>query len=260
MPKDQILPQGSATAPIELILVMPAYNEEECIEDSIDGWHTYLNALFGSLELFRILVINDGSRDQTGILLDELKLRYPSLVVNHQKNAGHGVAVLNGYRMALEMSPKWVFQTDSDNQFRPQNFELLWQKRHTSKFITGFRKHRQDDYNRLVITKILRFLVQLVFQCNIKDSNVPYRLMSTAYLQQLMQQLPSYPFAPNIFLCVMACKQGQRLYEIPIDHLARETGVVSIVKWNLLKVCFRSAKELISFRLSLGKRIRAISV
>lgn len=249
-----------AASPIKLVLVMPAYNEEECIEESIKGWHTYFDGLFEGSDAFRILVINDGSRDQTGILLDEMIKDFPSLIIKHQLNSGHGGAVLNGYRTAIDMKPQWVFQTDSDNQFRPQDFELLWKRRESSQFITGFRRHRQDDYNRLIITKVLRCLIQLVFQCRIKDSNVPYRLMRTSYLRQLVQQLPAYPFAPNIFLSIMACKQGQPLYETPINHLARITGTVSIVKWNLIKVCLRSAKELISFRLSLHQRIKAISV
>lgn len=74
-----------------------------------------------------------------------------------------------------------------------------------------------------------------------------------------MDQLPDpAPFAPNIFLAIMAKKSGQELFDIPITHRERVSGTVSIVKWNLWKVCIRSFKELLNFRLELNNKIRAI--
>jgi hypothetical protein len=91
------------------------------------------------------------------------------------------------------------------------------------------------------------------------DSNIPFRLIKGVFLKKLMDQLPNpEPFAPNIFLSVMAKKSGQELFDIPITHKDRETGTVSIVKWNLWKVCIRSFKELLRFRLELNKKVKAI--
>jgi glycosyltransferase involved in cell wall biosynthesis len=233
----------------EVVLVMPAYNEEECIEVAVKQWINFFDAKFGKNH-YTILVINDGSKDRTGEILNDMEQQFGSLEVVHQENQGHGAAVLNGYKRAIDKDPEWVFQTDSDNQFKTEDFDILWGKRKSSKFITGYRKHRKDDFNRLIITRILRGIVLVFFQCRIKDSNVPYRLMEAKYLRTLLYRLPFQAFAPNIFIAVLAKNDGQKLYEFPIDHQARETGKVSIVKWSLLKVCFRSLRELFAFRFS----------
>jgi dolichol-phosphate mannosyltransferase len=62
----------------------------------------------------------------------------------------------------------------------------------------------------------------MVFQCVLKDSNVPYRLIKGPYLQRLLNSLPEQPFAPNIFLSVLAKRDGQELFEIPIGHKERK--------------------------------------
>jgi hypothetical protein len=83
----------------------------------------------------------------------------------------------------------------------------------------------------------------------IPDSNIPFRLIKGSYLKQCLQRLPDpAPFAPNIFLSVMARKDGNKLFNIPITHKDRHTGEVSIKKWKLLKVCWQSFKELTAFR------------
>jgi len=64
------------------------------------------------------------------------------------------------------------------------------------------------------------------------------------------------PFAPNIFLAIMAKKAGQELFNIPIVHKERATGEVSIRKMKLLKVCWQSFNELLDFRLTLNTKIK----
>ena len=229
-------------------IVMPAYNEEECIEKVVKSWTGMLTELFGDKET-KFIIINDGSKDKTGEILDRLAAEDSRLLVVHQPNAGHGEAVLNGYHKAVDIGSEWVFQVDSDDQFIPADFPQLWEKREQSNFIMGYRQKRYDEFHRLVITRILRGLNLVLFRTYLKDSNIPYRLIKGSYLAKLLDALPFRPFAPNIFLAVMAKKNGQKLFEIPITHKERETGQVSIVKWGLIKVSMRSAKELFIFNM-----------
>ena len=112
---------------------------------------------------------------------------------------------------------------------------------------------------RLFITRILRGTIALVYGTYILDSNIPFRLIEGQYLKKLLDQLPNpEPFAPNIFLAVMAKKAGQELFNIPITHKDRETGTVSIVKWTLWKVALRSFMELLKFRVELNAKVKAI--
>ncbi len=236
-----------------LTVVIPVYNEQDCIEEVLSSWGNFLNGYLKGVS-FNIVVVNDGSKDNTPKILDEIKGKYPYLHVVHQKNGGHGEAVLNGYAEALKFSPDWVFQVDSDNQFLPDDFPKLWEKREKSNFMLGYRKKRYDEFNRLIITRIVRVIIFMMYGVWVNDSNIPYRLIKGNYLTLLLRDLPGRPFAPNIFLTVMAKKDGNDLMFIPVTHKERETGQVSIIKWKLLKVCFRSAKELVGFAFSIKKR------
>ncbi|MGZ3694472.1 MAG: glycosyltransferase family 2 protein [Bdellovibrionota bacterium] len=239
---------------MSLCIVMPAYNEEGCIEPVVKNWLTVLDKVPGTM-----IVVNDGSRDNTGSILDKVAAVDPRLKVVHQKNAGHGAAVQNAYRQALQTGAEWIFQTDSDDQFQPVDFPKLWEKRNTSPFILGFRQQRSDAFHRKIISAVMRSLVFVLFGSYLRDANIPYRLIRADFLRGLLGILSWDVFAPNIFLSVMAKRAGANLHEIPIHHQERQTGKVSILRWKLLKVCFRSAKELVTFRLVLASRRHELS-
>jgi glycosyltransferase involved in cell wall biosynthesis len=241
---------------MQLAIVIPAYNEAACIEAVILEWLAIAEETDGI-----VIVVNDGSRDCTGKILDEMALRALRLKVVHQANAGHGVAVMRGYREAIAMRPAFVFQTDSDDQFKALDFWKLWEKRSLSPFVLGYREARQDPLHRLVITRILRGLNFLLFGASIKDANIPYRLIRTGFLRGVLELMPDAPFAPNIFLSILGKKTGCTLFEIPITHQERHTGTVSIMRWRLGKACLRSAIELAVFRARLafmGRPLKAL--
>lgn len=243
---------------LALSIVMPAYNEEDCIEKVVENWTDFLKRKFPN-QATTLIVINDGSKDRTGELLNAMAPTNSHLTVVNQPNGGHGNAVVNGYRKAVELQSEYVFQTDSDDQFVTDDFEKLWDKRRESKFILGYREIRHDASVRLLITRILRGTISAVYGTYILDSNIPFRLIEGNFLRKLLQQLPDpVPFAPNIFLAVMAKKSGQKLFDIPITHKDRETGTVSIVKWNLFKVSVRSFRELLRFRIDLNDKVKVL--
>lgn len=232
---------------------MPAYNEEECIEEVVDSWIQYLQNNLKDLK-FKFLVINDGSKDKTGTILDSINKRHPELIVYHTANGGHGNAVIFGYEKALELNAKYIFQTDSDDQFSAADFTKLWEKRMDSDFILGHREQRHDPPFRIFVTNVLKYSLYFIYGTFIKDSNVPFRLIESKFLQKMVNQLPKpAPFAPNIFLSVMAKRADKKTFDIPIQHKERDTGVVSIQKMKLLKVCWQSFKELLFFRINLNE-------
>lgn len=243
---------------LELVVVIPAYNEEACIRQVVANWISGIANIIPK-DQFKLLIINDGSKDQTGLILDELSGEFPNLIAKHQLNGGHGNAIYNGYQMAVEMNPSYVFQTDSDDQFDPKDFHLFWEKRLDSNFILGFREVRHDDPFRLLITRILKLSLLFIYGTYIHDANIPFRLIKTSYLKKLLNALPKQiPFAPNIFLAVLAKKAGQKLFDIPVLHKERETGEVSIRHMKLLQVCWQSFKELARFRFELNRMVNAI--
>lgn len=229
---------------------MPAYNEEGCIESVVVRWLEELRAHFG--ERCLCLVVNDGSRDQTGPILDRLAAANTQIRVIHQANAGHGAALLHAYRQALDLNPRFVFQVDSDDQFSPADFGPMWRRREESAFILGCRVNRHDAFHRLVITRILRLFMFAIYRRWLTDANVPFRLMTADFLRRALAVIPPTVFAPNIFLAVLAVRQGIDPLYLPVTHMERKTGKVSILRWKLVKVCFRCVGELWDFRATLA--------
>jgi glycosyltransferase involved in cell wall biosynthesis len=241
---------------IQCAVVMPVYNEMGCIRDVLTDWDRAMALQFN--ESYALVVVNDGSTDATGKVLEELQRELPRLHVSTQPNGGHGAALLNAYGKGLALDPQYVFHVDSDNQFLASDFPRLWDNRGASSFILGRRVVRHDSFHRIVISKILAAVVTLVFGVSIEDVNVPFRLIRASYLRELLNQLPTAVFAPNIFLSVLAVKNGQSLMGIPVTHMARVTGKVSILRLKLLKVCFRSFWELVQFRSTLSQKVSAL--
>ena len=238
------------------LIIMPAYNEENCIEKVVHSWMTnVINRHPGS----EMIVINDGSKDNTRQILDKLKKEFKRFKAIHKINEGHGATIVRGYLESTKTPHEWVFQTDSDDQFFQKDFDKLWRCRHKSNFILGNRLKRFDPLHRLILTKINVMLVAILFGCYIRDPNVPYRLMKIEYLKRLLRLLPKDVFAPNNILSILALKDGRNLISIPISHKERKTGKISIVKWKLIKVCFKMVKDLAFFRLRLPRITKTIS-
>ena len=173
-------------SPLELVIVIPAYNEEACIHEVVPHWINGIAEVIPK-DQFKLLVINDGSRDKTGAILDELTGQYPNLIAKHQLNGGHGNAIFKGYQMAVQMNPNFVFQTDSDDQFVPSDFKNFWEKRNESDFVLGFREVRNDDPFRLLITRILKYSLLFIYGTYIHDANIPFRLIRTSFLNKLLR-------------------------------------------------------------------------
>ena len=248
---------SDTTNPKEFLCVaMPAYNEEGCIDEVIKNWIDYLSRMPG-VE-FRFIVVNDGSRDRTGEILDGLAKSESRLSVVHQENGGHGKALLTAYRAALALGPDWVFHVDSDDQFKPEDLGTLWAERNKAPFSMGIRAERHDAFHRLVITRILILFNLFIFGTYLRDANIPYRLIKADYLKRLLDLFPNDVFAPNIFLAVLAKKDGNLVQTTPVNHRDRHSGKVSIVRWRLIKACLRCVRELFVFRLSMPQKLREL--
>jgi glycosyltransferase involved in cell wall biosynthesis len=223
---------------------MPAYNEAAAIESVCREWL----ALAGARG-FILIAIDDGSRDATGALLDELAREHGALRVTHQPNQGHGAAVLRGYRQAIEAGASWIFQVDSDGQFTPADFDALWVERVRGPCVLGYRRRRDDPWLRKALSGVNRALTGLLFGVRLRDPNVPYRLVGARLLATLLAHLPPRVFAPNVFLAAMAAGAGVAIREVPVTHMARRAGAGSIGARRAMALGFRCFAEMLEFRL-----------
>lgn len=226
-----------------LAVVMPAYNEEQVIERTVNEWLVELRNLKMDFELH---VYNDGSKDATLAKLQNLALENHDLIIHDKENSGHGPTILLGYR---ENSDKeWVFQIDSDGEISPDYFHVLWEKRSNFDFLLGKRSSSNRPLSRSIISFASRVVARILYGAGVYDVNSPYRLMRTDLFRDYFTSIPSGTAAPNIILSGIACLKKFKIYETPVPYNLRQTGEVSIKKFKLFKLAVKSFFQTIRFR------------
>ena len=154
--------------PLDLAVVIPVYNEEKNINECIDSWIKVLSGLGAN---YALIILNDGSWDETERVLSELSYQQ-SIHIIHKKNEGHGPTILRGYVEAVETAD-WVLQVDSDNEIPADAFPSLWASRHGQDAVIGYRSGREQSFIRSIISKTARATVRILYDCRIQDVNIP---------------------------------------------------------------------------------------
>lgn len=225
---------------------MPACNEAENIENTIKQWHPIVERLSSEGIDAKLVVANDGSKDDTFAIMQKLAYKYSLFVPLDKPNSGHGATVLYLYRYAISNGADYIFQTDSDGQTNPEEFWQMWKSRSNYDFQIGYRKGRQDGVSRVFVTKILRVVVWLMFHKWVIDANTPFRLMKTDKLQPIINAIPQDYFLCNVAISAIAVKWGYRIGWHTIAFKPRQGGINSI---NLKKIFKIGIKALSDFRI-----------
>jgi dolichol-phosphate mannosyltransferase len=210
-----------------LLVVLPVYNESANIADVVNEWIPALDALpVGS----QMLLINDGSTDDTFDILQSIALKYGDrLIIVDKLNAGHGSTCRLGYEIAAASKCEWVLQIDSDGQCDAGYLKDFWQHTETSDFILGTRVRRDDGFSRLLTSKICRWLSSVTLGVNLPDPNVPYRLMRRKALSEILRLIPGNFNVHNVALSYCMYKRGTyKVERVPIVFRCRAGGTNSI--------------------------------
>ena len=226
-----------------LKVIIPVYNEEGAITEVISDWTSTLEKL--KID-FLIYVFNDGSKDNTLEILQDLSKNNDKLIVIDKPNSGHGPTILKGYKENLDA--EWLFQIDSDNELRANEFEKFWKLRYDFDFLIGTRIHRDSPLPRIITTGISKLVVGFFYGNKVRDVNAPFRLMRTSKFHYDILKIPDNTFAPNLIISGIANIRKLRIKQLNVTHHNRETGEVSIKKWKLFKAAFTSLLQTIAFR------------
>ena len=227
---------------------MPAYNEEANIKETLDAWYPIIERHNESGNS-RLTVVNDGSKDNTYKIMLEYAETHPLFVPLTKENGGHGSAVIFAYNHAVNSGADWIFQTDSDGQTDPDEFEAFWSEREKYDAIFGNRTVRGDGQSRAFVEKVVCRLVKHYFGVRVPDANAPFRLMRADKVSQYLKKLkPDYNL-PNIMMTTyfVYYKDGTAFREISFKPREKGTNSINIkrivkIGWNALKD-FRQLKR-----------------
>lgn len=225
-----------------LSVVMPAYNEEAGIAAAVaEVQREVLDAVAPS----RLVVVDDGSRDRTGHILDALAAADGRIRVIHQVNGGHGAALLTALDHA---TGEWILAVDSDRQIPLAEFPRLWRLATSQDVVLGVRVHRQDPVARLLLTRLVRLALLLLLGVRLRDGNAPCKLFRRSAWEQARPFIPAGTLTPSLFFAAHAVRARLRVVEVEVAHRPRATGVSSLRDLRLLRFCARAFGQLVRFR------------
>ena len=234
-----------------LYIVMPAFNEEENIEEVVKDWHEVVEKIGNNSKL---VIVNDGSKDNTLQKLKELEKSYSHLVALNKENGGHGDTVLFAYKYALDNNANYIFQTDSDGQTLASEFWNFWNERDKHSAIIGHRKSREDGFSRVFVTKTLKFVLFLIFHLKITDANTPYRLIKHEVLAKYYPMIPEHFNLSNVMLTVLLLEYKEDVEFKPITFRPRQGGVNSINFKKITKIGMQAVKDFRKIRKTLKEK------
>jgi len=201
-----------------LSIFFPAYNDAGTIASLAILAHMTARTLTDDYE---VIVVDDGSPDHTGVLLDEMATTFPWLkVVHHEKNRGYGGALRTGFATS---SKDLVFYTDGDAQYDPREMTALFQAFSPDvDFVNGYKISRNDPLHRVVIGRIYHWFVKLAFSLRLRDVDCDFRLMRRRIFEKVVLTRSSG------VICVELMKKvqdhGFRIAEVPVPHYHRSYG------------------------------------
>jgi glycosyltransferase involved in cell wall biosynthesis len=196
----------------------PCYNDARTIGTLVERADDVLATLTDDYE---IIVVNDGSRDDSAAVLRALQERLTRLiVVTHETNRGYGGALRSGFARA---SKELVFYTDGDGQYDvgelPIMLMLLTDDTH---FVNGMKMTRQDPPHRVVIGNLHRFVTRWAFWLPINDVDCDFRLIRRSIVERVVLRSGSGSIC--VELVKLAERAGARFREVSVHHYSRQHG------------------------------------
>lgn len=220
-----------------LYIVMPAYNEEANILGVVDSWYGILE---GKSPDSRLVIADAGSKDATHNILLKYQKAHPQLEILENTDRQHGPKVIALYDYAIKNHADYIFQTDSDGQTNPKEFNAFWEERRDYDGIFGNRTVRGDGKARAFVEKVVCFLLKLYFKVKVPDANAPFRLMKTSVVAKYLYKLDSDYNLPNIMMTTYFSYYKERTNFREISFKPRRAGKNSVNIPRIIKIGWKA--------------------
>jgi glycosyltransferase involved in cell wall biosynthesis len=201
--------------------VFPAYNEEENIEGAIRE----AIKVFVDIGLdYEIIVVDDGSEDGTSkVTLDMANKNKNIRLIKHPTNLGYADALKTGFKSA---NKKYVFYTDSDNQFDLRDIKKALPLIKEADIVIGYRLKRADNIIRKVGSFVYNLLARKLLELNVKDIDCAFKLFRREVFEKI--EIETKAWLVDAEVLAKGKKNNMIIKEIGVTHLSRKQGKATV--------------------------------
>ncbi len=215
-----------------LSVVLPAHNEEAAIAATVQE---VIDTLSSWRLDFEVIVVDDGSQDDTGAILDALSNSHLCLrIIHHPVNQGYGAALVSGFNAT---SKDLTFFMDSDGQFDIHDLARLLLLVEEYDAVLGYRIDRQDTWMRKFNAWGWKQLVRLVFGIHVRDVDCAFKLYPTSFFRE--HTLETRGAMINTEILYKFIREGNTYTQIGVRHLPRKGGKATGAKLTVILRAFR---------------------
>lgn len=203
-----------------LSVFFPAFNEEANLTETIDKAVKILQKL--DLKNYEVIIINDGSADNTGEVAEKLAKKYKEVrVINHPHNKGYGEALKSGFYSAKY---DWIAFSDSDGQFDFAEITKLIAKTDEAEVIVGYRINRQDNLIRKLNGWGWTFVSNLLLGINVRDVDCAFKLIRKDVIEKIPKLKSTRGGMISPELLALIRRNGFKIVEVGVHHYPRKVG------------------------------------
>lgn len=215
-----------------LSAVLPAHNEEAAIATTVSS---VLQTLASWMPDFEVIVVNDGSQDRTGAILDSMAVENSHLkVIHHPVNQGYGAALVSGFEACRK---DFVFFMDSDGQFDIRDLERFFPLLEEYDAVLGYRIKRQDTWMRKANAWGWKMLVRRIFGVRVRDVDCAFKIYNGSFFREY--RLETRGAMINTEILYKLKRAGYTYTEIGVHHLPRNGGKATGAKPIVILRAFR---------------------
>jgi glycosyltransferase involved in cell wall biosynthesis len=236
------VPQEVLKDELDVSICFPAYNEERNIALTIEDAIKVMEELPYSYE---VLVVNDGSKDNTESIIKNLQQKYPSLrLYTHFPNQGYAITTRSCFQQA---KGNYIIMIDSDRQHDLNDIpKFLAVMQQGYDLAVGWKKPRRDPLMRVVLGKGYNLIFRQLFNSKLHDVDCGFRCLRRDVARKIKIGYNEVPVGPEIF--ARALHQKLRIAEIVVNHFppnGESTLKLSPLKiFTILKGFYGLKKEL----------------
>lgn len=228
----------------QLSVVMPAYNEGDNIFNNIQKVST---ALSGFTDKFEIIIVNDGSKDNTKEEVKRaIQVNDKVRLVSYKTNGGKGKAIKEGVKAA---KGQYIAFLDSDLDLPPEQLEAYVAQisNGSADVVIGSKMHKDSQIDYPAVRKMISFcyycMLKVLFRLNVKDTQTGIKVFKSEALKPVIELIKTEGFAYDIEILVALNCRKYRIKEMPVELVfKRGNGMGRIT----IKDIFKAFKDTFS--------------